>query len=1205
MVLVRLCLWCAHGCVVWAVRLSLVAALGAGAAVWSAHRAPVALPAVAVARLEQALDTRAGPAGLSITLGGAEIALRGGLVPALSLRDVAMRAPDGAELVALDRAEMVFSRSRAAVGVVAPVAVTARGLGLRLNRDAEGRISLRLGQAALVQAAPDPATVLDQLQALLDSPALAGLRRVGLEDVTLDLHDAVEGRVIRAGGGTLRLDRTGSDMVLDMAFDLLDGDDPGAGGASVQIAVPGAGMAARVRAEALAAAAHTDRRAPGPPADAAPRARLRVALRGVEPARLAGLAGPTPLGAGLSRIAAPVSLDLAGGLGPDGRALPLSGRLRVGAGHLRLFGDCAGVAVGGLGADMRLSADRRHLELRDVWLDGTGARLAGQADLRSAGPGGAITAQLALHDVALDVPRAGRAPVALRADRIWADLRLGGPGGAVEIAAMTLERDGARATGTGRLWPGGQIALDLAAGPLGMAGARALWPPQVAPRVRAWVTQTVSAGTIRGMRLSLRHDLHAPRDPGRLDDIALSMHVETGALRVDPRLPPIAGVTGQVLLDRDRVAFLLDGGRIDLPLPAAPGAERAGGLAGSLAGTVRLGPGRVWTDTGPEATGPLHMVFDAAADLPTAMVLLRAPLFQPGGSAPAADAPAADAPAADAPDEGRAVYMAADEQVEAEPGAGAQGPGVLMTPGNVDGRIAVTVDLALLLHRDGPPRASGRRPDFTVSGAVYDAASAVLLPGRMLRAARLDLRADQMALTIGGAAQMDDLPMEIVYRRALMAAPDPSPRPVPRGGPAIAAAQPQAAPPGRGQLVADFPLRPADLAAAGLPLPAGALRGEGRGRVQVDFAADGPPALTLEADLAGLAVALPALGVAKPARAPGRITAKGWLGPAPGLSAASLDMPGATVRLRLPRGLAGGVRLDRLALGGWLDARGRFDPASIGAPARLALTGGRADLRAMPRGGGRPGARVALDLALDRVTLADGIALTSLRGALSPDLHGTLNARVNGAAPVTLRLAPGGDAAGAGPALHLTAADGGAVLRAAGLASGLRAGALDLRLVPDGAPGRYRGQVGLAGLTLPPGGAAALRAGAPPADATTGDGMTFDDVRAAFTLDRDRIALHSASATGPSLGLAVDGRVNLRDRRLDLQGVASPLYFLNRMGAFMTRRGEGLIGLHFTLTGPMDAPELAANPLSVLTPGPLRDMFRRRPDATTPPEDPE
>jgi hypothetical protein len=1169
---VRFCLSCAHGCVVWAVRLSLLAALCAGAAVWAAHRAPVGLPTGVLAALERALDDRAAPAGFDVALAGGEIALRSGLVPALALRDVAVRAPDGRGLIALDRAEIVFSRRAALAGKLAPVAITARGLDVGLVRDAGGRITLRLGEAALVERAPGPAAALDRLRAVLDGPALAGLRRVGLEDVTLELRDAVEGRVIRAGSGALRLDRTGRDLVLDLAFGL-DGDDAETpGGATLRIEAPGAGVAG------------------GPSDSLAPRALLRVALRGVEPARLAGLAGPTPLGAGLARIAAPVSLDLEGGLGPDGRALPLSGQLRVGAGRLRVSDAGAGLEIAGLGADLHLSADRRHLELREMWLDGQGARLAGQADLRSAGVGGAITAQLALHDVALDVPRADRGPVRVAADRLWADLRAGGPGGAVEIAGMTAERDGARVTGTGRFWPGGRVALDLAAGPMDVAGTLALWPGEVAPRARAWVAQTVTDGAVRDLRLSLRHNLRAPREPGRIDDQSLSLQLENGAMRLDPRLPPLAGVSGQVVLDRDRVAFLLDGARVD-PVPAAP---QTAGSGAEQTRTVRLGPGRVWMDTGPTATGPLRMVFDAASDLPGALALLRAPLFQPGG------VPGTQRPGG------------ATDRTETPGPQRASAGGVLMAPGAVDGLVDVTVDLALPLRRNGPPLPAGRRPDFTVTGSIRDATSAALLPGRTVAAERLDLRADQLALTVAGAARVDDLPVEITYRRALMppAAMDAMPvRPVPRGG--LADREPvrtRAAGPGRGQLLARFPVRPADLRAAGLTLPAGALRGAGRGQVQVDFAVDGPPALTFEADLAGLAVALPGLGVTKPAGAAGRVTAVGWLGLAPGLTAATLDLPGTVVRVRLPDGLSGGVRLDRLALGGWLDARGRFVPARPGRPARLTLTGGRADLRAMPRGAGGPGARLVLDLALDRVTLAEGIALTDLRGALSPDMHGTLDARVNGAAPVRLRLATGdyagADPGGDGPALHLTAADGGAVLRAAGLGAGMRAGALDLRLVPVAGPGRYRGQLRLAGLTLPAGGVAALRAGTT-AETGGADGRSFEDVRAEFTLAPDRIDLHSASATGASLGLAVDGQVNLRDRTLALQGVASPLYFLNRMGAFMTRRGEGLIGLHFTLTGPMDAPDVNANPLSVLTPGPLRDMFRRAPDAATPPEDRE
>lgn len=1150
----RSCLWCLNGCVLWCARLAILAVLMLGVAVWAAHRAPVALPDMAVDGLAALLDRRAGRAGLSVGLQGADMALRGGLVPRLVLHGLVLRRADGTTVFALDRAEAVFSRRAAVQGRIAPVAITARGMTVTLERAADGAITLRLGDTALVDAAPDPATALIRLRAVLDNPALAGLRRVGLEDMTLALRDAVEGRVLAFSDGALRLDRTGTALRLDLSAGVGgdsadDRGDSGGGVIALRLDVAGAGTGA--------ALVHGDGLPDALQAAGDPMARLRVALRGVEPARIAGLAGPTPLGAALSRVRAPVSLEMDGGLGPDGRALPLTGSLHVGAGLLDLPGDRGAMPIARARADLRLSPDRRHLELRDLLIEGQGVQLAGQADLRSPGnvaSGGGITAQLALQDVAIDVPRAGRSPVALRADRVWADLRLSGPGGGprggIELAAVTVDRDGARATGRGRVEPGGRFALDLSAPQLDIPGALALWPVELAPRVRVWVAQTVSGGTIHDLRLSLRHDPANPRAPGRVDHSGLTFALRDGAMRINPRLPPLRAVSGQVVIDADRATLLLTRGRMDPD----------GG-----AGPVWFGPGAVWADTGPDATSPLRMVFDASGDVPAALALLQAPLFQPAGAEP------------DPPD-----------------GSGA----VLLAPGAVTGQVAVTVDVALPLRRDGPPLPAGRRPDFTVTGGVLAVESDVLVPGRAVRADRLDLRADQLELRIAGRAQVGSIPVDMVYSRALLAQQATTPRPVPRGQTAPAPTRPTSA--GRGRLVADLPLRPGDLAEAGLALPRGALRGEGRARVQVDFNAAGPPALSLDADLAGLAVSLPGMGLDKPASAPGRIMAEGRLGLDLSIDRATLDMPGAAVVLRLPDGWGGGVQFDRLALGGWLDAWGRFDPASARGPARLTLSGGTVDLRALPRrtGGARRHA-VAINLALDRVTLADGIALTGLRGSLSPDLYGVLEARVNGAAPVRLRLAPGdGSPTDRGPALHLTADDGGAVLRAAGLASGVRAGALDLRLVPGSAPGRYRGQLRLAGLDLPAGGVTALRAGSvPDVESGAGGGLAFDDLRAAFTLDPTRIDIDSASATGSSLGLALDGRVDLRSRTLALQGVVSPLYFLNRLGAFMTRQGEGLIGLHFRLTGPMDAPELTANPLSVLTPGPLRDMFRARPPA--------
>ena len=64
---------------------------------------------------------------------------------------------------------------------------------------------------------------------------------------------------------------------------------------------------------------------------------------------------------------------------------------------------------------------------------------------------------------------------------------------------------------------------------------------------------------------------------------------------------------------------------------------------------------------------------------------------------------------------------------------------------------------------------------------------------------------------------------------------------------------------------------------------------------------------------------------------------------------------------------------------------------------------------------------------------------------------------------------------------------------------------------------------------------------------------------------------------------------------MDFRGVVSPVYFLNGIGSILTRRGEGLFGFNYRMTGPASGPSVGVNPLSILTPGAFRQLFRRAP----------
>tara|TARA_B110000037_G_scaffold37258_1_gene45736 strand:- start:91 stop:573 length:483 start_codon:yes stop_codon:yes gene_type:complete len=113
-------------------------------------------------------------------------------------------------------------------------------------------------------------------------------------------------------------------------------------------------------------------------------------------------------------------------------------------------------------------------------------------------------------------------------------------------------------------------------------------------------------------------------------------------------------------------------------------------------------------------------------------------------------------------------------------------------------------------------------------------------------------------------------------------------------------------------------------------------------------------------------------------------------------------------------------------------------------------------------------------------------------------------------------------------------------------------------------------------------------------DQMGGKGIFFDNINSKFSLKNELFTIYESSAVGPSLGMSIDGYINTKSKKLDLQGVLSPFYLVNGIGAFLTRRGEGLIGFNFTLRGATSNPKAAVNPLSLFTPGMFREIFRRK-----------
>lgn len=390
----------------------------------------------------------------------------------------------------------------------------------------------------------------------------------------------------------------------------------------------------------------------------------------------------------------------------------------------------------------------------------------------------------------------------------------------------------------------------------------------------------------------------------------------------------------------------------------------------------------------------------------------------------------------------------------------------------------------------------------------------------------------------------------------------------------------------------------------GIALPDGFLRGQGRGQFEIDLARGEAPQMRLSSDLRGVGLRIPEIGWSKRANASGSLEVAGRLGQPVRIDRLRLESNGlnarGTVALHENNSFHE-ARFERVTVGGWLDAPVTLTARGAGQSPAISVPGGRVDIRrtTFGQGGsaGTGGANTPITLALDRLQVTDSIALHNMRGTLntSPALNGDFTGLVNGGARIQGRLTPTPQ----GTSVRLRSNDTGAVLRSAGVFSKVHDGTMDLFLVPRAEDGHYDGQLTAENVKIRGAPALADMLGAISVvglvQQLNGDGIRFAKVRSQFILTPSHVNLLQGSAVGASLGVSMEGIYTLASSGLDMRGVVSPIYLLNGVGAAVSRRGEGLFGFNYRLQGTANEPRVRVNPLSILTPGILRDIFRARP----------
>lgn len=1067
---------------VLALCLVLLLPVAAAGALWLRLGAgPILVPDRLTDRIEARLDAAMTANG--VTLGALEIGRpQGADRIALRLIDVTLTDADGTLRAGFPEVSAVLATGPLLRGQVHPINVTLAGAGLRLNRDAEGRIDLALTGGAASGALDVPET-LARLDRMFAQPVFADLEGVTAYGLTLAMADAMTGRVVRVSDARLRLDRTKDALTIT-----LGGALEGSRDATIDIAL-----------SRLATSGETN---------------IGFAFRNLA-ARDLATAGPAL--AWLDLMRAPISGFVGGGLDEDGAVGDLRATLDIGPGQLNLEGAAAPLRFDRLASTMRYRAATGRLSFDSLSLSAPDLSLLAEGHADAAPDGSRYTAQFRLRDISAVLPGVYADPLTL--DAAVVDMRLTlMPTLRLEIGQAVIADDGLTVTASGTIAAeaaGIAVALDAHLPAADAPALLAYWPPAMAEGTRGWIADRLRGGRLTGVDFALR------ARPGQTPQPALDFDFDGVSVDVLPGLPTVVGAAGYLSLTGPQLVLRLDEGQMLAP----------GGAAVALDGSSML-----IADTrrhGPDAVIDLAL----AGELRDVLTLLTRPpvrLFEGGAMTP--------------------------ERI---------GSGGVAALARIETRLMTQSGM-------GDTR-------FSVSAEVGGFSSDALVPGHSLTADRLQVSVDNDAVRIAGQAAFDGVPLSGAWSRPL--------RP---GAEAASRLQAQAS------------VSRARLSMLGLDLPDWMVSGETRVALDLRLPDGGAPVLGVTTDLAGARLALPPLGWVLGAGQTGAFSAEIRLGSDPAVTRLALRGAGLDLEGRVVLAPGGGFdRLiaDRFVLGDWMDVAGEVVGRGAGRTPAVTVTGGSIDLRGAPQGGGAAtGGGGPVTAALERLQISEGIALTGLRADMTSEggLSGQFVGLVNGEAPVTGTLV----STDAGPAVRVRAGDGGAVLRASGVFATAYGGAMELILQATGAPGTYDGTLSIENPRLRDAPVMAellnLISVVGLLEQLGGDGINLGDVEARFRLTPRQVILAEGTAVGPSLGLSMDGTYDLAARSLDMQGVVSPLYMVNGLiGAIFSPRREGLFGFSYRLTGQAENPQVLVNPLSILTPGVFRDIFRRPPPDLT------
>ncbi len=710
--------------------------------------------------------------------------------------------------------------------------------------------------------------------------------------------------------------------------------------------------------------------------------------------------------------------------------------------------------------------------------------------------------------------------------------------GEVNLAARTLALDDARvvlgtttvaASGKGRFDSAGlDLQADIAIDGFAGADLARYWPPNLAPGGRRWALANVSQGTARDIALKLA--LKGPLDdPDRLEATVVSGGMKFSDVTVQylAPMPPVEGVSGHATFGPTQAAFHIDTGRL--------GDINLDGADVTLV-NLNSADERALIDM--SATGPFASI----------------------------------------------VRLLSHPKVGIPPSS-------VIAPSRAGGQIAARLLLQFPLL-DG---LTMKQVEFSASASTRALSIKDAVPGVDLTDGAVTLQLNGQELDVRGKAKVGGIASDVSWHENF--------------GRTVGFRR-------RYQLKATLDV--AELARLGVPLAPYVSGPIGVTAIFQDNLAGGG-VLDASLDLKQVVLSMPELGWSKPAGkdAGAKLSFEVHQGKRPSEFDVQLATGDVDLRGKLGLGANGisQVSFDRL-ISGRNDLSGSLTRTESGFA--LVLKGNSFDAApyladdSAPQAQAKPPAAVKppsgpildIDLNLRRLLTKRG-EIDNVVGRLHMQggrlLNGSVTARALPDATLQLDVRP----INQGRSLTLTATDIGAVLKSLGWLEGMFGGKARLDAAFDdtkpGSPLRGRLTIDSYKLQKTPVVGDVLTVGAltDALSSFSGNGIEFNQLVAPFTWESGVLTLRGARTAGSSIGITASGRINTNNDTVQISGVIVPAYVLNSVlgnipllgPLILGGPGKGLFSINYAVEGPISQPKVTTNPLSVLAPGFLSNIF--------------